>query len=106
MTEYRRLVPSAKVVEGRITLAFLGTRRVAVTRVAGVAHVFNNLCPHAGSPLSAGTMRDGVVTCARHGWAFDVATGACRTQPEYSLRRYAAREREGWIEAVAPDETW
>lgn len=32
-------------------------------------------CPHAGAPLSIGTLRGEEVTCAWHGWTFNVLEG-------------------------------
>ncbi len=32
-------------------------------------------CPHAGVPLSDGTLEGCVITCRAHGWPFDVRTG-------------------------------
>jgi nitrite reductase/ring-hydroxylating ferredoxin subunit len=107
MTEFQRLAPIERIVPGRITLAFLGTTRVAITRVAsGEVRVFNNACPHAGSPLSGGRVCDGQVECPRHGWRFDLDSGACVTSPEYALRVYESRLRDGWVEARKPDEIW
>jgi phenylpropionate dioxygenase-like ring-hydroxylating dioxygenase large terminal subunit len=37
-------------------------------------------CPHRESPLSIGTIRDGVLTCAYHGWSFG-AEGRCVSVP-------------------------
>jgi 3-phenylpropionate/trans-cinnamate dioxygenase ferredoxin subunit len=34
-----------------------------------------NACPHAGLPLSEGSLDGCVVTCTAHGWTFDVRTG-------------------------------
>ena len=32
-------------------------------------------CPHAGAPLSIGSLRGDELTCAWHGWTFDVLEG-------------------------------
>ncbi len=37
-------------------------------------------CPHRQAPLSAGSMRDGTLVCAYHGWGFGAA-GRCVTVP-------------------------
>ncbi len=42
---------------------------------------FDDHCPHAGAPLSSGTVRDGYVVCTWHGFTFDVHTGACPLYP-------------------------
>ncbi|WP_433825286.1 Rieske 2Fe-2S domain-containing protein [Actinoplanes sp. CA-015351] len=69
----------------------VGTRPLAVT-AAGIPLVifrptpdaepvvFADRCPHRLMPLSAGTIDDGRLRCAYHGWEFDGA-GACVTVP-------------------------
>ena len=52
-------------------------RAVALFRDRGAIVAFDDACPHAGAPLSAGVCRDGVVVCSWHGFRFDAKTGAC-----------------------------
>lgn len=54
---------------------------VVLVRTARGWSAFEDRCPHAGAPLSAGLLRDGVIVCAWHGWRFDAATGACPMFP-------------------------
>lgn len=44
-------------------------------RVAGRVFALENRCPHAGDPLSEGSLAGCIVTCAAHGWRFDLRTG-------------------------------
>ena len=60
-------------------------------------------CRHQGGDLT-GAPRDGsVVTCPRHGWRYDLATGACLTDPSLPLRRPRLKVEEGrlWLEPPA-----
>jgi 3-phenylpropionate/trans-cinnamate dioxygenase ferredoxin subunit len=58
-------------------------------------------CRHQGADLSAGTIVGSVVTCPRHGWRYDLGSGACLTEPDSPLRRANLREEAGelWLEA-------
>lgn len=104
---FTRLVRSDSVHEGAMSVGRVGIRQVAVARVDGALYAFRNTCPHAGSPLSGGHLKGCKVICARHGWGFDLASGACTTQPMYSLRLYEVRERDGWVEVrEAEPEIW
>jgi UDP-MurNAc hydroxylase len=38
-------------------------------------YTVQRLCPHLGRDLSQGTVRDGILTCAAHGWQFDLRDG-------------------------------
>lgn len=48
---------------------------IALANVGGAIHAFSDSCRHAGGSLSSGVLRDDVVTCPLHGWAFNVRTG-------------------------------
>lgn len=98
MSEFVRLCPADRLEGGRVAVGRVGVRQVAVVRVGGALRAFKNTCPHAGSPLSGGTLSGATITCPRHHWQFDLETGACRDQPMYCLSLYDAREVDGWIE--------
>ena len=64
-----------------------------------------DLCAHRGSPLSLGTMCDGQITCAYHGYRYNAA-GRCTLVPAHpdapipaklTLRCFAAVERFGLV---------
>jgi 3-phenylpropionate/trans-cinnamate dioxygenase ferredoxin subunit len=49
---------------------------ILVANVEGTFHAIANTCPHAKGDLSRGAVRDGIVTCPKHGSRFDLRTGA------------------------------
>jgi UDP-MurNAc hydroxylase len=50
-------------------------------------YVMERYCPHRQADLSIfGSVDDGVLTCALHGWQFDLETGACLTADDRRLR--------------------
>jgi len=62
--------------DGRALVHVAGTE-VAVFLVEGEAHAFANACPHEGNPLHEGEILGHTLTCAFHGWKFDLGSGAC-----------------------------
>ena len=62
--------------DGR-TVIEVGGMEIAVFVVDGEAHAFANACPHEGNPLREGEILGDTLTCAYHGWKFDLGTGAC-----------------------------
>lgn len=53
----------------------VGARRIAVYRHQGQFYALKDKCPHAGLPISDGSIADGMVTCPYHGWQFRLADG-------------------------------
>ncbi len=83
--------------EGRALVAADGLE-IAVFRVEGEIHAFENACPHQGNPLVEGEVLGGTLTCAYHGWRFDLETGACLLGAD-AAHRFPAELRgdEIWI---------
>jgi UDP-MurNAc hydroxylase len=49
-------------------------------------HVVQRHCPHLKADLTRfGSVRDGVLTCALHGWEFDLDSGSCLTSDDRRL---------------------
>lgn len=48
---------------------------IALANVGGTVYAFSDSCRHQGGSLSSGVLRDEVVTCPWHGWAYNVRTG-------------------------------
>ncbi len=89
------LVPLA-APRGRTTWTFRHAgRSYAAFVVGGQLRVTDAACPHNGGPLAEGTVRNGVVTCPRHWYRFDLSTGRCLTTAEYELRLYPVTQRDG-----------
>lgn len=45
-------------------------------------------CPHAGGPLVDGDVDGTTLTCAWHGWSFDLKSGECEEDPESPLQLF------------------
>jgi len=56
----------------------------------------DNECPHQGSPMKAGIVKDGVISCPRHGWHFNLVDGASTDHPGFTLKTY-------YVEVVGDD---
>jgi nitrite reductase/ring-hydroxylating ferredoxin subunit len=58
--------------EGGSRSVRVGGRRIALFREGGALYAVDEACPHMRADLSNGTLRDGILTCAWHGWQFDL----------------------------------
>lgn len=65
----------------------VGTKVIAVFKVAGAYYAIDNSCSHAGGSLADGALEEKVVQCPLHGAKFDVATGEVLGAP--AIRRVA-----------------
>jgi nitrite reductase/ring-hydroxylating ferredoxin subunit len=81
--------------DGRALVEIEGTE-VALFVVDGKAHAFVNACPHEGNPLHEGEILGDTLTCAYHGWKFDLETGACIFGDE-AARVFRAEIQDGEV---------
>jgi nitrite reductase/ring-hydroxylating ferredoxin subunit len=100
-----RVARSDEVAAALVRRTLLG-RHVGLWRDAGGAvHALEVTCRHQNADLTAGERNGSLVTCPRHGWVYDLATGACLTEPWARLRRFAVREEGGavWVDPTPLD---
>jgi len=63
---------------------------------AGVV-VYDSRCPHQGTDIPELGIEGDRLTCPKHGWAFDIGSGACVKNGDAPLRRYEARIEDGRV---------
>jgi nitrite reductase/ring-hydroxylating ferredoxin subunit len=80
---------------------------IALANVDGRVYAFGDSCRHEGGPLSSGVLRDEIVTCPWHGWAYNVRTGKSLIPPVgLRIPTYAVEVEDGLVSVVVdwPDE--
>ena len=95
--EWLRLPLARLDSEGRAVVGE-GRAAVVVFRLDDGIVAVRNACPHEGNPLVEGELLGDTLTCAFHGWRFDLETGACLVGDE-PVERFPAEIRgdEIWI---------
>ena len=64
-------------------------QEVLLVNSKGIIFAVEPECPHQGAPLTGALLKDGEhITCQRHGYRFELKTGACRDYPQYTLKTY------------------
>jgi nitrite reductase (NADH) small subunit len=71
---------------GQVVPARCGAELLAVAVLPdGRCYVLPDRCPHDGQPLSDGFLESTRLVCPRHGWEFDLETGACPGRPRVTV---------------------
>ena len=88
------MTPVAKISEvpnfGKKVVSVSG-REILLVNIKGVIHACENECPHQGTPLTAAVVKDGYISCPRHGYRFSLADGRCADHPELTLKTFPVR---------------
>jgi nitrite reductase/ring-hydroxylating ferredoxin subunit len=53
------------------------------------------VCRHQNADLSQADREGDIVTCPRHGWRYDLSTGACLTEGWAGLRHFRVKIERG-----------
>ena len=96
-------VATSRELGARPLRVVIGNVPVVVFRTASGLSALFDQCPHRGAPLSLGTIVDGHLACAYHGWRFD-GDGVCRSMPGHlgevpacRVAAFAVTECEGMV---------
>ncbi len=82
---------------GRVCARADGTG-VIVFRIEGELHAVEDMCPHAGMPLSDGDLCGKVLTCVYHGYAYNVDNGKNIDFPEdVPMTLFPVKNEDGQI---------
>jgi len=67
---------------------------VLLVKTKGVVYACETECPHQFAPLEGALVKEaGRITCQRHGYRFDLATGTCEGHPECTLKVFPVEIR-------------
>jgi nitrite reductase/ring-hydroxylating ferredoxin subunit/alkylhydroperoxidase/carboxymuconolactone decarboxylase family protein YurZ len=98
-------IPAEPAWHGLIATADLApgaTARIECAGRAVFAHhgaqgwqVFDSRCPHQGTNMPHSALQGVLLTCPKHGWAFDVSSGACTAQGDRPLIRHECKVDRG-----------
>jgi 3-phenylpropionate/trans-cinnamate dioxygenase ferredoxin component len=104
MGEWTPITSEDAVAEGELHAVAAKGLYLAVARVDGRFHVFDEMCTHEECPLPDGELEGEVVTCFCHGSQFDVTTGEVLSGPATEdLQTYPTRVEGGQVLAELPE---
>ena len=90
--------------KGRGCVVLIEDVRVAVFRLDRGWFALRDACPHMGSSLADGRIREDRVTCRWHAWSFDLATGESDSKRKACARVYELRTENDhvWLKPPPP----
>ncbi len=100
MTNWTKVCAASDVPENELRKYDIGDIEVVVANYGGGFRVFPPFCPHMFEPLAvSGMLKDNVLTCGKHLWQWDLATGEKHGLSEKDMLFYDCKEDGGEIHA-------
>ena len=73
--EYIKVAQVSEIAVGGKKKISLDKREILLANIDGLFYAIDNKCPHMGGSLFDGHLEANVISCPRHGSAFDIRTG-------------------------------
>lgn len=75
MPEFMKVASTGELKPGQGKLVHAGGKDIALFNIQGEFFSIDDVCAHAGGPLSDGSLEGTTVTCPWHGSQYDVRSG-------------------------------
>ncbi len=79
--QYITVATVDEIAPGQREVFEIGRRWIAVFNVSGTFYAIEDRCTHDDGPLAEGDLHECVISCPRHGAAFDITTGKVLSPP-------------------------
>jgi len=70
-------------------------RDLIIFRKGDAVSVYDSRCPHQATAIPVTSAKQKILSCPKHGWKFDVATGACIEKGDRPLRQFETKTENG-----------
>jgi nitrite reductase/ring-hydroxylating ferredoxin subunit/alkylhydroperoxidase/carboxymuconolactone decarboxylase family protein YurZ len=99
--QWHDLVSWDEVRDGEVTyLDDCDGRNVFIYRSGETCKVYDSRCPHQVTDIPHLALTGTQLTCPKHQWVFDVASGECIDKGTRPLRQFDSRLKEGRLQAI------
>jgi len=95
---WHTVMPLATVKDGVLKNTCDG-RALIIFRNGDDIRVYDSHCPHQATEITLESLTQNTLTCSRHGWKFDVVTGACVDKGNRPLRQFETKTENGILSA-------
>jgi 3-phenylpropionate/trans-cinnamate dioxygenase ferredoxin subunit len=97
MAEFVEVAQLDQLLPGASTTITIANREIALFNVDGAVYAIADACLHQGLSLGCSRLQGKIVTCAGHGWRYDVTTGSTLQSPGYAVATYPVKVENGKI---------
>ena len=98
--QWHDLMASSDLVSGETRRIEKDGRGLFVHRNERTYQVYDSRCPHQSTNIPQLALQGNTLTCPKHQWTFDTATGNCIANGNSGLTRFESRVSKGRLQAL------
>lgn len=92
MSDWHQVATLDDLWEGDLMEVTVGADVILIAHLpGGLVRAYQGECPHSRFPLATGELDGDLLTCAGHGWEFDLRTGKGVNPDNCRLAEFAVR---------------
>jgi len=96
--QWQDLMASADIASGETMRIECDGRDLFIHRNKKTYQVYDSRCPHQRTDIPHLALQGNTLTCPKHQWAFDVASGDCIAKGNTGLTRFESRLLKGRLQ--------
>ena len=97
--QWHDLMASSDLASGETRRIDCDGRGLFIHRNKKTHQVYDSRCPHQSTNIPHLALQGNTLTCPKHQWSFDIATGQCIAKGNTGLTRLESRVRKGRLQA-------
>ena len=93
--QWHNVMASIEMNDGDVTRTECDGRGLFVYREKKTFQVYDSRCPHQRTSIPLTALEGGRLKCPKHGWTFEIESGACVSGGDRPLKRLPSRLESG-----------
>ena len=99
MSDWTVVASEEEFAEGEVKIVDVDGIMIAVFNLEGEYIAIEDVCPHDGSEIASGCVKEGILECPYHGATFNLRSGEVLTPPAYDpLEMMQVRLENGLVQ--------
>lgn len=95
--EWHEVAPLEAIPEDEVSYQEADGRHLFVYRSGDTLRIYDSRCPHQVTDIPRLALENGVITCPKHNWQFDAATGECIAVGKHPMRQFEHKVEQGRV---------
>tara|TARA_B100001123_G_scaffold435808_1_gene565006 strand:+ start:674 stop:970 length:297 start_codon:yes stop_codon:yes gene_type:complete len=91
----KKIAQLADIPEGGSKLVMVDDLPIALFKIKGEVHAWDNRCPHRGASLADGNISNSVIQCKFHLWEFDIKSACAVANSDLKVKTFTVVAENG-----------